>query len=235
MNVTFDGACNHLAACSTAVRLEARAEHGHRAHAARDAAAIEVERGTIVDKALKHVVWPKLMSPTFAIDYPLELSPLAKAHRDDPRLVERFQILGVAVGSPAADHAVERLLRGALHHRGEQAFLDALKGADVSIAHVKKSIEETLLINKFLAGVVEKGAAVTDEAWLDRWGVEEAIQEAKQCLGFETTQGWCSQTVNRQAPLAMVLVTLARALKQRFDRHAAIARRTLPLWANTWT
>ena len=56
---------------------------------------IEVEKrdtfATLVDKALKHVVWPKLMSPTFAIDYPLELSPLAKTHRDDPRLVERFQ------------------------------------------------------------------------------------------------------------------------------------------------
>ena len=32
------------------------------------------------------------------------------------------------------------------------------------------------------------------------------------------------------AIVPMVLVTLARALKQRFDRHAAIARRTLPLW-----
>jgi lysyl-tRNA synthetase, class II len=56
---------------------------------------IEVEKrdtfATLVDKALKHAVWPKLMSPTFAIDYPLELSPLAKTHRDDARLVERFQ------------------------------------------------------------------------------------------------------------------------------------------------
>jgi len=32
------------------------------------------------------------------------------------------------------------------------------------------------------------------------------------------------------AIVPMVLVTLARALRQRFDRHAAIARRTLPLW-----
>ena len=56
---------------------------------------IEVERrdtfATLVDKALKHAVWPKLISPTFAVDYPLELSPLAKTHRDDARLVERFQ------------------------------------------------------------------------------------------------------------------------------------------------
>ena len=56
---------------------------------------IEVEKrdtfATVVDKALKHACLPKLISPTFAIDYPLELSPLAKTHRDDPRLVERFQ------------------------------------------------------------------------------------------------------------------------------------------------
>ena len=32
------------------------------------------------------------------------------------------------------------------------------------------------------------------------------------------------------AIVPMVLVTLARALKQRFDRHAAIARLTLPIW-----
>ena len=45
----------------------------------------------LVDTALKHLVWPNLVQPTFAIDYPLELSPLSKAHRDDPSLVERFQ------------------------------------------------------------------------------------------------------------------------------------------------
>jgi uncharacterized membrane protein YozB (DUF420 family) len=32
------------------------------------------------------------------------------------------------------------------------------------------------------------------------------------------------------AIVPMVLMTLSRALGQRFDRHAAIARRTLPLW-----
>ena len=45
----------------------------------------------------------------------------------------------------------------------------------------------------------------------DRWGIEEAIWEAKQHLGFEQTRGWCSKTVHRQAPLAMVLATLAKA------------------------
>jgi hypothetical protein len=58
-------------------------------------------------------------------------------------------------------------------------------------------------------------ATVADEEivqrYYDRWGVEECILEAKQHMGFESTQGWCSKTVNRQAPLAMVLVTLVKA------------------------
>jgi hypothetical protein len=59
----------------------------------------------------------------------------------------------------------------------------------------------------------------------DRWGIEEAIQEAKQQLGFEKTRGWCSKTVNRQAPLAMALVTLIKA----WYAHAALrAPRLLP-------
>jgi hypothetical protein len=58
-------------------------------------------------------------------------------------------------------------------------------------------------------------ATVPDEQivqrYYDRWGVEECILEAKQQMGFETTRGWCSRTVTRQAPLAMVLVTLVKA------------------------
>lgn len=58
------------------------------------------------------------------------------------------------------------------------------------------------------------------QRYFDRWGVEEAIFEAKQQLGFESTRGWCSRTVNRQAPLAMVLLTLVKAW------YAAAAQKT---------
>jgi lysyl-tRNA synthetase class 2 len=63
-------------------------------HAAREAGA-DVETGTvwprIVDELLKQFVRPNLIQPTFLIDYPVELSPLAKRKPDDPTHVERFQ------------------------------------------------------------------------------------------------------------------------------------------------
>ncbi|MFH1011773.1 MAG: amino acid--tRNA ligase-related protein, partial [bacterium] len=45
--------------------------------------------------------FPKLVQPTIVYDYPLSLSPLAKKHREDPRLVERFQVFagGLELGN----------------------------------------------------------------------------------------------------------------------------------------
>ncbi len=47
--------------------------------------------GRILDEALKKKVVPNLIQPTFLIDYPVEISPLAKRKPDDPTMTERFQ------------------------------------------------------------------------------------------------------------------------------------------------
>ncbi|MBU2502997.1 lysine--tRNA ligase [bacterium] len=49
-------------------------------------------RDKILDELFSLLVEPGLIQPTFVMDHPQELSPLAKAHRDHEGLVERFEL-----------------------------------------------------------------------------------------------------------------------------------------------
>ena len=51
----------------------------------------EVSWGRLVDKLLSDKVEPTLVQPAFLVDYPVEMSPLAKTKPDDPACVERFE------------------------------------------------------------------------------------------------------------------------------------------------
>ncbi len=53
----------------------------------------EADRGwaQLVDKAFSHFVEPELIQPTIVYDYPIELSPFARATDGDPQLTERFE------------------------------------------------------------------------------------------------------------------------------------------------
>jgi len=48
-------------------------------------------RGRLIDKLLSTFVEPHLVQPTFVLDYPEEMSPLAKAKPGSPGYVERFE------------------------------------------------------------------------------------------------------------------------------------------------
>ena len=48
--------------------------------------------GKLLDEIFSTSVEPNLMQPTFITDYPIELSPLAKKHRIQDGLVERFEM-----------------------------------------------------------------------------------------------------------------------------------------------
>ncbi|MFH1784492.1 MAG: lysine--tRNA ligase [bacterium] len=48
--------------------------------------------GKIINRIVEECVEPKLLLPTFIIDYPVDISPLAKSKPDDPDTVERFEL-----------------------------------------------------------------------------------------------------------------------------------------------
>jgi len=58
-------------------------------------------KGKIIEEIFEVYVEPHLVEPTFIIDFPIEISPLAKKHREDPNLVERFEpyIFGREIGN----------------------------------------------------------------------------------------------------------------------------------------
>lgn len=58
-------------------------------------------KGKLIDELFSALVQPELVQPTFVMDFPLEMSPLCKKHRDDERLTERFELYaaGFEVGN----------------------------------------------------------------------------------------------------------------------------------------
>jgi len=56
-------------------------------HLAKDSAP-----GLVLQELFEAVAEPHLVQPTFILDFPLEVSPLAKQKPDDPNLVERFEL-----------------------------------------------------------------------------------------------------------------------------------------------
>ncbi len=58
-------------------------------------------RDKLIDNLFGDKVMPKIEQPTFIIDYPKSISPLAKEKDEDPNLVERFEpvIAGIEIGN----------------------------------------------------------------------------------------------------------------------------------------
>ena len=78
-------------------------------------------RAKLIDKIFEKVGEPKLVQPTFVIDFPKLLSPLAKTHREDPDLVERFELI---IGKMEVANAYTELNDP---KEQEERFLDQLK------------------------------------------------------------------------------------------------------------
>lgn len=50
-------------------------------------------KGKLIDEIFGEKCEPHYIQPTFITDYPIEMSPLTKKHRDKPGLVERFELM----------------------------------------------------------------------------------------------------------------------------------------------
>jgi lysyl-tRNA synthetase class 2 len=62
------------------------------------AAGVEVEnpeagRGSLIDQLYKRTARPRLVQPTFIVQHPIDLSPLARRNDENPRVADRFQLV----------------------------------------------------------------------------------------------------------------------------------------------
>jgi len=76
-----------------------------------------------LDKIFKKKIQPQLINPTFIYEYPVEISPLAKASPDNPDMVERFELF---IGGLEVANAYSELNDPLEQHR---RFLEAVNKA----------------------------------------------------------------------------------------------------------
>jgi lysyl-tRNA synthetase class 2 len=58
-------------------------------------------KGVLINQIFEELVQPKMIKPTMVYDYPIEVSALARTHRNEPQHTERFEmfVMGFEVGN----------------------------------------------------------------------------------------------------------------------------------------
>jgi lysyl-tRNA synthetase class 2 len=88
--------------------------------------------GMLVMEIYEKTVEPNLVGPVIVCDYPREVSPLARVHRDDPYLVERFEVVvlrrelvnAFSELNDPVDQRARLEAQAALRARGEEEAMD---------------------------------------------------------------------------------------------------------------
>ena len=82
----------------------------------------------LLDKLISHYLEPQCINPTFLIDHPVVMSPLAKNHRNNPQLTERFELF--VNGRELCNAYTELNNPHIQRERFAQQLLDRKKGDD---------------------------------------------------------------------------------------------------------
>jgi lysyl-tRNA synthetase class 2 len=103
----------------------------------------------LVDHALSHFVEPELVQPTILHDYPIELSPFARASDDNPQLVERFEYFagGMELGNAFTE----------INDAGEQAERFALQEAEREAGDVTAEVGDPDYVEALSYGMPPTG------------------------------------------------------------------------------
>lgn len=85
----------------------------------------DADMGKLYDELYKAVVRKNQIQPLFIIDYPIEMEPLAKKCEDDPRFVQRFQLLAGGLELLKAYSELNDPVDQLERFRSQQALRDA--------------------------------------------------------------------------------------------------------------
>lgn len=171
-------------------------------------------KGKMIDEIFGQYCEPKLIQPTFVMDYPVEMSPLCKKHRDNPELTERFELIvnatEIANAYSELNDPIDQRERFEaqlkLSEKGDDEamfidhdFLRALEygmpptsgmgiGMDrlVMLMTGQSSIQEVLFFPQMRPEKFVKSASGTDA--LRAMGVDEAWLEYVQAAGYTDTE-----------------------------------------------
>ena len=100
-----------------------------------------INRGEIINGLFEKFIEPTLIQPTFVIDYPLELSPLSKQKKDNPELVERFELF---IGSMELANAFTELNDPAEQERRFEEQVAKKEAGDMKSHFMDKDYVEAL-------------------------------------------------------------------------------------------
>ena len=126
-------------------------------------------RGHLVEAVFDEAVQAKLVQPTFVIDHPREISPLAKVHRDQPDfLVERFELFigGMEFGNAFSelndpvdqrrrfeDQACRRDLGDDEAQSQDEEFLQAIEAGMPPAAGVGLGVDRLVMLLSGASGI----------------------------------------------------------------------------------